>query len=159
MTLIVWALAILLIIIGMIGSLVPVLPGTVLVFGGMVLAAWADGFTRVGIPTLVVLALITVVVYVIDFVAGVYGVEKTGASRRAVIGAALGTVVGLFFGLPGLILGPFVGAVAGEYTVRRHFAGAGRAGAGAWLGLVLGTAAKIALNFVMLGIFLAAYLL
>lgn len=159
MTLILWALAILLIIIGMIGALVPVLPGTVLVFGGMVLAAWADGFTRVGIPTLVVLALITAVVYVIDFMAGVYGVEKTGASRRAVIGAALGTVVGLFFGLPGLILGPFVGAVAGEYTVRRHLAGAGRAGAGAWLGLALGTAAKIALNFVMLGIFLAAYLL
>lgn len=159
MTLILWALAILLIIVGMIGALVPVLPGTVLVFGGMVLAAWADGFTRVGIPTLVVLALITAVVYVIDFMAGIYGVEKTGASRRAVIGAALGTVVGLFFGLPGLILGPFVGAVAGEYTVRRHLAGAGRAGAGAWLGLALGTAAKIALNFVMLGIFLVAYLL
>ena len=159
MTLILWALAILLIIVGMIGALVPVLPGTVLVFGGMVLAAWADGFTRVGIPTLVVLALITAVVYLIDFMAGVYGVEKTGASRRAVIGAALGTVVGLFFGLPGLILGPFVGAVAGEYTVRRHLAGAGRAGAGAWLGLALGTAAKIALNFVMLGIFLVAYLL
>lgn len=159
MTLILWVLAILLIVIGMIGALVPILPGTVLVFGGMVLAAWADGFTRVGIPTLVVLALITVLVYVIDFVAGVYGVEKTGASRRAVIGAALGTIVGLFFGLPGLILGPFIGAVAGEYTVRRHLAGAGRAGAGAWLGIALGTAAKIALNFVMLGIFLAAYLL
>lgn len=159
MTLILWVLAILLIIIGMVGALVPVLPGTVLVFGGLVLAAWADGFTRVGVPTLVVLALITVGVYVIDFVAGVYGVEKTGASRRALVGAALGTVVGLFFGLPGLILGPFIGAVAGEYTVRRHLAGAGRAGAGAWLGLALGTAAKIALNFVMLGIFLAAYLL
>lgn len=159
MTLILWALAILLIVVGMIGALVPVLPGTVLVFGGLVLAAWADGFTRVGMPTLVVLALITGLVYVIDFVAGVYGVEKTGASRRAVIGAALGTLVGLFFGLPGLILGPFIGAVAGEYTVRRHLAGAGRAGAGAWLGLALGTAAKIALNFVMLGIFLAAYLL
>ena len=159
MTLILWVLAILLIVIGMIGALVPILPGTVLVFGGMVLGAWADGFTRVGIPTLVVLALITLLVYVIDFVAGVYGVEKTGASRRAVIGAALGTIVGLFFGLPGLILGPFIGAVAGEYTVRRHLAGAGRAGAGAWLGIALGTAAKIALNFVMLGIFLAAYLL
>lgn len=159
MALILWILAILLVFIGMIGALIPILPGTVLVFGGLVLAAWADGFTRVGPPTLIVLALITAAVYVIDFVAGIYGVEKTGASRRAVIGAALGTVVGMFFGLPGLILGPFLGAVLGEYTVRRHLAGAGRAGAGAWLGLVLGTAAKIALNFVMLGIFIAAYFL
>ena len=159
MTLLIWILAVVLIVIGMIGALIPVLPGTVLVFFGLVLAAWADGFARVGIPTLVVLALITVLVYVIDFVAGIYGVEKTGASRRAVAGAALGTVVGLFFGLPGLILGPFVGAVAGEYTVRRQLAEAGRAGAGAWLGLALGTAAKISLHFVMLGIFLAAYLL
>lgn len=159
MTLLLWILAIVLIVIGMIGALVPVLPGTVLVFGGLLLAAWADGFTRVGLPTLAVLAVITVLVYLIDFVAGIYGVEKTGASRRAVIGAALGTIVGLFFGLPGLILGPFIGAVAGEYTLRRHLGDAGRAGAGAWLGIVLGTAAKIALNFVMLGIFLAAYLL
>jgi uncharacterized protein YqgC (DUF456 family) len=159
MALLLWVLAIALVIIGMIGALIPILPGTVLVFGGLVLAAWADGFTRVGLPTLIVLALITVLVYVIDFVAGIYGVEKSGASRRAVFGAALGTVVGMFFGLPGLLLGPFLGAVLGEYTVRRHLEGAGRAGAGAWLGLVLGTAAKIALNFVMLGIFVAAYLL
>jgi uncharacterized protein YqgC (DUF456 family) len=159
MTLFLWTAAIVLIVIGLIGALVPILPGSALVFLGLVLAAWADGFTRVGMPTLFLLALITVAVYVIDFVAGIYGVEKTGASRRAVWGAALGTSVGLFFGLPGLILGPFVGAVVGEYTVRRHLGGASRAGAGAWLGLALGTAAKIALNFVMLGIFLAVYLL
>lgn len=159
MALILWALAVLLVVVGLIGALVPVLPGAVLVFVGLVLAAWADDFTRVGPMTLVALALVTGVVYAVDFLAGAYGVEKTGASRRALVGAVLGTLVGLFFGLPGIVLGPFVGAVVGEYTVRRQLVDAGRAGAGAWLGIVLGVVAKIALIFVMLGIFLAALLI
>jgi len=159
MALILWALAVLLVVVGLIGALVPVLPGAVLVFVGLVLAAWADDFTRVGPMTLAALALVTGVVYAVDFLAGAYGVEKTGASRRALVGAVLGTLVGLFFGLPGIVLGPFVGAVVGEYTVRRQLVDAGRAGAGAWLGIVLGVVAKIALIFVMLGIFLAALLI
>ena len=158
MTLILWALAVILVLVGLIGALVPVLPGPVLVFGGLVLASWADGFTRVGPFTLIVLALMTVAVYVVDFLAGAYGVEKTGASRRAVVGAVVGAIVGLFFGLPGVLLGPFVGAVVGEYTVRRHLVEAGRAGAGAWLGIVLGAAAKMAVLFAMLGLFVAAFL-
>ena len=157
MSLILWTLAIILVGIGLIGALVPVLPGAVLVLLGLVLASWADGFSRVGPLPLVLLALVTVGVYVVDFLAGAYGVEKTGASRMAVVGAVLGAVVGLFFGLPGIVLGPFLGAVAGEYIVRREIVGAGKAGAGAWLGIVLGAAAKIALIFVMLGIFVAAY--
>ena len=151
--------AVILVLVGLVGALVPVLPGAVLVFMGLVLAAWADEFSRVGPLTLVLLALMTVGVYVVDFLAGAYGVEKTGASRRAVAGAVIGTLVGLFFGLPGLVLGPFIGAVAGEYTVRRQLLEAGRAGAGAWLGMVLGAAAKIAVMFVMLGVFVAAFLL
>jgi len=159
MTVLLWVSAVLLVLVGLIGSLVPVLPGPVLVFIGLLLASWAEGFARVGLPTLVILALLTVAVYVVDFLAGAYGVERTGASRRAVIGAVIGTVLGLFFGLPGLVLGPFVGAVIGELTVRRQLLEAGRAGAGAWLGIVLGAAAKMALIFVMLGVFLTAYFL
>jgi uncharacterized protein YqgC (DUF456 family) len=159
MTLILWTFAVVLVLVGLVGALVPVLPGAVLVFIGLVLAAWADEFSRVGPLTLVLLAVMTVGVYVVDFLAGAYGVEKTGASRRAVAGAVVGTLVGLFFGLPGLVLGPFIGAVAGEYTVRRQLLEAGRAGAGAWLGMVLGAAAKIAVMFVMLGVFIAAFLL
>lgn len=159
MTFLLWIAAIILVAVGVVGALVPVLPGAVLVFAGLVLASWADGFTRVGPVTLFFLALLTVAVYVVDFLAGAYGVEKTGASRRAVIGAILGTVVGLFFGLAGLILGPFIGAVAGELTVRRQLLDAGRAGAGAWFGIVLGAAAKMALIFVMLGVFIAAFFL
>lgn len=159
MTIIFWIGAVLLVVVGVIGALVPILPGPVLVFAGLVLASWADGFSRVGPIALVILALLTVAVYVVDFVAGAYGVERAGASRRAVLGAVIGTVVGMFFGLPGLILGPFVGAVLGELTVRRQIMEAGRAGAGAWLGIVLGAAAKMALIFVMLGIFVTAYFL
>lgn len=159
MTFVLWVSALLLVLIGLIGALVPVLPGPVLVFAGLLLASWADDFARVGPATLAILALLTVAVYVVDFLAGAYGVEKTGASRRAVLGAVFGTVVGLFFGLAGLILGPFVGAVLAELTVKPRLVDAGRAGAGAWLGIVLGAAAKMALIFVMLGVFLTAYIL
>lgn len=159
MTLILWFFAVLLVLVGLIGALVPVLPGAVLVFAGLLLASWADGFERVGPLPLAILALLTVAVYVVDFLAGAYGVEKSGASKRAVIGAVLGTVVGMFFGLPGLILGPFLGAVLGELTLRRELREAGRAGAGAWIGIVLGAAAKIAVIFVMLGVFVTAFFL
>lgn len=158
MTLLVWAIALILVLVGVIGALVPVLPGGVLVFAGLLLGSWADGFERVGPLTIFVLAFLTVAVYVVDFLAGAYGVEKSGASRMAVVGAVIGTFVGLFFGLPGLILGPFVGAVLGELAVRRRLRGAGRAGAGAWLGIFLGAVAKMALIFVMLGVFLTAFL-
>ena len=156
MTLLLWIGAILLVVIGLVGSLVPVLPGPVLVFAGLVLASWADGFERVGPWTLLFLALLTAAVYVIDFLAGAYGVQRSGASGRATAGAVLGAIVGLFFGLPGLIFGPFLGAVLGELTLRREIVEAGRAGAGAWLGMVLGAVAKIALIFAMLGLFVAA---
>lgn len=154
-----WLVAVLLVVVGLAGALLPVLPGPVLVFAGLLLASWADGFTRVGPLILILLALMTIAVYVVDFLAGAYGVDRTGASRRAVIGAILGSLVGLFFGIPGLLLGPFVGAVAGEYTVRRRLREAGKAGAGAWLGLALGAVAKLAMLLAMLGVFLTAFLL
>ena len=158
MSLFLWVGAILLVLVGLVGSLVPVLPGPVLVFAGLLLASWADGFERVGPWVLIVLALLTIVVYAVDFLAGAYGVERAGASRRATVGAILGTIVGLFFGIPGLLLGPFIGAVLGELSVRRQIIEAGRAGAGAWLGLFLGAVAKMALIVAMLGLFVAAYL-
>jgi len=95
----------------------------------------------------------------VDLLATSLGAQRAGASRQAILGAALGTVVGLFFGLPGILAGPFLGAVAGEYLARRDVAQAGRAGLGTWLGLVLGAAAKLALAFTMLALFLTAYLL
>ena len=106
--------AAILVIVGLVGTVLPALPGVPLVFCGLLLAAWADGFAHAGALTLFVLGVLTVIALAIDFIAGVLGAKKVGASRYAVIGAALGTLLGLFFGLPGLLLGPFVGALVGE---------------------------------------------
>jgi uncharacterized protein YqgC (DUF456 family) len=159
MPILLWTLAVALVIIGFIGIVMPALPGHILIFAGLLLAAWADHFTRVGPWTLVLLALIAAVSYVVDFVAAAIGAKRLGASRRAMAGAALGTLAGLVFGLPGIIIGPFVGALLGELTVHRDWKRAGRAGVSAWIGFAIGTAVKVALAFVMVGIFVAAFLL
>jgi uncharacterized protein YqgC (DUF456 family) len=156
MTTLLWIAAVVLIIVGFIGILLPALPGTVLIFAGMLLAAWADGFTRVGAWTLVLVGVIGAASYGVDFVAAAMGVKRLGASPRAMAGAALGTLLGLFFGLPGLLLGPFLGAVVGELTAHRDLARAGRAGVAAWIGFAVGAVVKVALAFSMLAIFLAA---
>lgn len=159
MTVALWSLALILIAVGAIGTVVPILPGALIVFLGMLLAAWLDSFERVGPWTLTALALLTVLVYVVDFTGGAVGAQRLGASRRAVWGAALGALIGIFFGLPGILIGPFAGAVLGEYTVQKNLRQAGKAGAGAWFGLALAAAAKIALVFVMLALFVTAYAL
>ena len=159
MTILLWALAVILVVVGLAGILLPALPGTILIFAGFLLAAWADGFTRVGAGTLVLLGVIAAASYGVDFVAAALGVRRLGASPRAMAGAAIGTFLGLFLGLPGLIVGPFAGAVVGELTVHRDLARAGRAGVAAWIGFAIGMAVKVALAFSMVAIFLAAMFL
>ena len=154
-----WILAAVLIITGLVGTVVPALPGVPVVFGGLVLAAWADGFATVGWGTLTVLAVLTVVSIVIDLLAAAFGAQKLGASTRAFWGATVGAMVGIFFGLAGIILGPFIGAVVAELSNGQGARQAGRSGYGAWLGVVVGTAAKLAIAFLMLGIFLLKILL
>jgi len=153
-----FVIALILIFAGLAGLVLPALPGAPLLFLGLVAAAWAEEFAYVGWTTLTVLGGLALLAYAVDFAAGAFGAKRFGASGRAVAGAALGTLLGLFFGLPGVVFGPFVGAVAGELTVNRDLRGAGKAGIGATLGLALGAAAKIALAFVMLGIFLTVRL-
>ena len=159
MTFFLWGFAFVLIALGAVGTLLPILPGAAIVFLGMLLAAWLDDFTRVGPLTLAVLAGMTVLVYIFDFAGGVFGAKKLGASRRAAWGAFFGAVVGMFFGLAGILLAPFIGAVLGEYTVQRDLPAAARAGAGTWLGLAIAAAAKIALVFAMVALFATAYVL
>jgi uncharacterized protein YqgC (DUF456 family) len=156
MTMLLWVLATILVVVGLIGIVLPALPGTILIFLGLLLAAWADGFSRVGVGTLVVIGVIAAASYAVDFVAAALGARHLGASPRAMAGAAFGTLLGLLFGLPGLIIGPFVGAVLGELTVHRDLARAGRAGVAAWIGFAIGMAVKVALAFSMIAIFLAA---
>jgi hypothetical protein len=151
-----WIFAVLLSVIGLLGLVLPVLPGAPILFAGLLLGAWADDFAYVGAQTLVLLGVMAMLTYVVDFAATAMGAKKFGASNRAIVGAVLGGLVGLVLGLPGLLLGPFVGAVIGELSLRRDLRTAGRAGLGASLGLALGAAAKLALGFGMVGIFLLA---
>jgi uncharacterized protein YqgC (DUF456 family) len=127
------------------------------VFAGLLAAAWADDFQRVGTFPLVLLGLLTLLSFAIDFSATTLGAKRVGATKLAIVGAALGTVAGLFLGLPGLILGPFVGAVIGELLSHGEVQKATRAGIATWMGLLFGTLAKLALVFTMLGVFATAY--
>lgn len=158
-TVLLWLLAGVLMLVGLAGTLLPLLPGIPLMMAGMVIAAWAGDFRHIGWVTLVILGVLTVLSIVVDLAAAALGTRRVGASRRAVAGAALGTLVGVFFGLPGLLLGPFVGAVAGELAARGDTDVALRAGAGAWLGFLVGTVAKLAVAFAMVGVFIAALLI
>jgi len=150
------ALGAILVLLGLAGMLLPVIPGAPILFAGLVMAAWADQFAYVGTGTLLLLGGLAVLTYLVDLLAGSFGVKRFGASPRAMIGAAAGTLLGLFFGLFGVIVGPFIGASIGELTTSRNLGSAGRAGVGATLGLALGAAAKLALGFTMLGIFAVA---
>ena len=123
-----WVLAVALIVVGVVGTFLPVLPGAALVFGGMLLGAWIDGFQRVGWITLVILGVLTLLVFVVDIVSGLLGAKRVGASKLAIAGAAIGTVVGMFFGLVGILVAPFVGAVVGEVIARGQLAPAARVG-------------------------------
>jgi len=154
-----WVVAALLIVAGMAGTVLPALPGIPLVFAGLVVGAWADDFERVGWVTLSVLGVLALASLAIDFAATAMGAKRVGATRQAIVGAAVGTLAGLFFGIPGLIVGPFVGAVAGEILSHGEWRRATSAGVGTWVGLLFGTLAKIALAFTMLGVFVFAFFL
>lgn len=158
MTPLLWLLSLGLIVVGVAGMVLPALPGTPLIYAGLLLAAWGDGFAYVSGWTMAFLGLLTVLAFAIDLISGSIGAKKTGASREAVIGAAVGAVVGLFFGLVGVFVGPFIGAVIGEYLVRRDLGHAGVVGVGTWIGLAVGIAAKLMLAFSMVGIFVLAYI-
>ena len=159
MTILMWVLAVLFVAIGFAGVVLPALPGAMLIYAGLFLAAWADNFVRVGPIPLAVIGLIGLSSYGIDFVASALGTRRMGASPRAMVGAGLGTLGGLFFGLPGLVVGPFVGAAIGELTVKSDLAAAGRAGVAAWIGFALGTVAKVGVAFLMVAIFIGAWFL
>lgn len=185
-----WVLSIGLIVVGIAGTVLPALPGTILVFAGILLGAWIDDFTRVSGWTVLAIALLAAAAFAVDYVAALLGAQRAGASRLALVGAGLGTLAGIFTGLWGLVFMPLLGAVAGELIAqRRARAGAG-AGAGAatvlgpdgsvvlgpataaqagqhaarvglatWVGMLVGTVAKLALVFAMLGVFALALMI
>ena len=156
MPVLLWILGVALVAIGIAGIVFPALPGHVLIFAGLLTAAWANDFTRVGPWTLGVIGVVGAASYVVDFVAAALGARHVGASKSAVVGSALGTLLGIPFGLPGVILGPLVGAVLGELSVNPALKRAAGIGMAAWIGFLIGTAVKVALAFLMIGIFIVA---
>jgi uncharacterized protein YqgC (DUF456 family) len=129
-----------------------------LVWAGIVLGAWIDDFARVSVTTVVVISVLGVVAWALDYAAGLLGAKKAGASKQALLGAAVGTVVGLFMGLVGVLFMPLVGAAVGEYLARKDEARAVKVGLATWVGIMLGLLAKVVLAFIMVGVFAAALL-
>lgn len=151
-----WGLSTALILLGLAGIVLPALPGTVLVLAGIVVGAWIDDFTRVGWFAISAVAVLAVLAWVMDYAAALLGAKRAGASRQAVIGAALGTVAGIFMGLVGVLFMPLVGAAAGEYIAQKDHGRAMKVGIATWLGLLAGMLAKVVLAFMMVGVYVVA---
>jgi uncharacterized protein YqgC (DUF456 family) len=145
------------VLLGLAGIVLPLLPGTPLLFGGLWLAAWLDGFSKVSVGTVVVLGLMAAIAWAVDYLAAALGAQRAGASRLAIAGAVGGSLLGLVAGLPGLVIGPIAGAMFGEWLARRDPAGATKAGLAAGLGFVIAIAAKLGIALSMLGVFAFAW--
>ena len=148
-SIILWIIGAILTFTGLAGLLLPLVPGAPLLFLGLLLGAWAENFRYIGLWTLLLLAGMAALTYVMEFVASILGVKKYGGSRLAMVGAALGGLVGTFLGIPGILLGPFVGAVIGELSLQRSLDEASRAGFGTVVGLAIGVAGKLAIGMLV----------
>ncbi len=143
----------LLFLIGLVGSLVPWLPGPLLILAGALLWAIATGFTVLGVGRLLVLAGLAALSLILNFVTSAVGAQRAGGSRLAVVGAFMGAVAGLFFGPVGLLIGPVVGAVGGELLRGGDLEASLRSGVGAFLGLVAGIVADFVIALAMVALF------
>jgi uncharacterized protein YqgC (DUF456 family) len=159
MTTALWIIAVLLMVAGLVGVVLPALPGVPLLFAGMLLAAWSDDFQRISGWTVTVMAILTLLALVVDYGAAALSAKRAGASRQGLLGAAAGTLAGLFTGLWGLLFLPLAGAALGEMIAHQDLWRAGRVGVATWLGLVMAGALKLAVAFAMVGLFVAALLL
>lgn len=151
------ALGIVAILAGLAGVAVPALPGMPLIVAGAVLVGWADGFARVGVFVLVLIAILGVVGWLADVAASMLGARRAGASGWGLAGAMIGLLAGLPFGIVGIVLGPAIGAVTLEYFRDRDVKRAATAGGGVVLGFLVGTAIKYAVAFAMIGLLVAAW--
>ena len=156
---IIYAIAAVIVVVGVAGTVLPVIPGAALVFAGLLMAAWADQFTRVGWIGMGIIGALGVLAFVADWISTLLGAKRVGASPQALVGATVGGVVGIFLGIPGMILGPFIGAVAGELLARGRLAQAGKVGLGTWLGLVASAVLKIVIVFMMIATWMTFWMM
>lgn len=152
-----WLLVGLLVVLGFVGLLVPILPGIVFIFSGLLLAAWIDDFSRVSEMTMIVIGVISLFAWAVDFFASYFTAKKAKASKLALLGTLIGAVVGIFAGVVGLIVGPIIGSVIGEFIARRNSSDAARVGLAAGLGFVLALVIKLGLALLILMLFAYTY--
>ncbi|GAB3789398.1 DUF456 domain-containing protein [Dyella agri] len=144
---------------GLVGAILPNLPGIPMIFGGIWLVAAVDNYRHLGLWWLLLIGVLGALGVIVDFVAGTLGAKRVGASKRALWGASLGTLIGMFFSIPGILLGPFVGALIGELSSGTSVLRSAHVGIGTWLGLLFGTLVKLVISLVMVGLFGLAMLL
>ena len=154
-----YLLAAALIIGGLIGSVIPALPGLPMIFGGIWLTAAVDDYRHLGLWWLLIIGGLGTAGVVIEFIASTLGAKRVGASRLALWGASLGTLAGMFLGIPGLLLGPFIGALLGELASGTSVLRSAHVGVGTWIGLLFGTLMKLVISFMMVGLFGLGWLL
>jgi uncharacterized protein YqgC (DUF456 family) len=152
-----YLLAAALIIGGLIGSVIPALPALTMIFGGIWLAAAVDDYHHVGLWWLLILGGLGAAGVVLEFIASTLGAKRIGASRQALWGASIGMLAGMFFGITGLLLGPFVGALLGELASGQSVLRSAHVGVGTWVGLLFGALMKLVISFVMVGLFALAW--
>jgi uncharacterized protein YqgC (DUF456 family) len=154
-----YLLAAALIVGGLAGSIIPALPGLPMIFGGIWLTAAVDDYRHLGLWWLLIIGGLGTAGVIIEFIASTLGAKRVGASRLALWGASLGTLAGMFLGIPGLILGPFIGALLGELASGTSVLRSAHVGVGTWIGLLFGTLMKLVISFMMVGLFGVAWLL
>ena len=152
-----WFFVIALFAVGLIGTVVPALPGTTIILAAAIIHRLVLGAEKsIGWKTIVVLVLLTLLSYVFDFLGSYFGAKYFGATKWGTFGAILGAVVGLFFGLIGLFVVPVIGAIIGEVIAGKRMIDAGRAGWGSLLGNIGAMLAKLIIALAMIIIFLIA---
>ena len=150
-----WLFAIVLMALGLIGTVIPIVPGTTIILAAAVVHRLVLGADRsLGWSALIAMLVLTLLTYAIDAAAGYLGAKRFGATKWGLIGGAVGALLGLFFGLLGLFVGPVIGAIAGELIGGKEVMKAGRAGWGTFLGALAGVVAKLFIGLIMIVIFL-----
>jgi len=150
-----WLFVIVLFAVGLIGTVLPVVPGTIIILAAAVIHRMMLGEEKsIGWPILAILALLALTSYLIDFLGAYFGAKYFGATKWGTFGAILGALIGLFFGIVGLFVGPVIGAITGEFIAGKRMIAAGKAGWGSLLGNLGGMIAKLVIALTMITIFL-----
>ena len=152
-----WLFTIVVFAVGLIGTVLPVFPGTTIILAAAVIHRMMLGSEQsISWITIAVLVLLTVASYAFDFLGSYFGARYFGATTWAAFGAVVGAVVGIFFGIMGLFVGPVIGAIAGEFIAGKRMIDAGRAGWGSLLGNLGAMVGKLLIGLVMIAIFLVS---